>query len=182
MIENEFKIMLSKEKYEQLLEIYDFKTIVQVNHYYDTDDLQMSERHITVRVRELDGKYFLQMKLPTGVEHSRVELEKELDRVPEILAGFVLTAVSDVDCPEVKHIGTLKTTRSVWKFDGGELDLDRSEYFGKTDYELEIEFTDEQAARSVLAEITEKLGIKPSSDVCMGKIRRFLEEYKKRRA
>ena len=182
MIENEFKIMLTEEQYEKLLEIYDFKTIEQVNHYYDTDDLQMSARHITVRVRELDGRFLLQMKLPTGTEHSRVELEKELDGVPEILAGFILTAVFDVDCPELKHIGTLKTTRSVWKFDGGELDLDCSEYFDKTDYELEIEFTDEQAARAMLSEITEKLGIRPSSDVCMGKVRRFLEEYKKNRA
>lgn len=179
MIENEFKLMLSKEQYEKLLTAYDFKTIVQTNHYYDTDDLQMSERHITVRVRELDGKYFFQMKLPTNVAHSRVELSKELDRLPEIFAGFVLTAFSGVECPEVKHIGTLKTTRSIWKFDGGEIDLDRSEYFDKTDYELEVEFTDEQAARAILSEIKGKLGISQNTDVCMGKVRRFLEEYKK---
>ena len=181
MIENEFKIMLSKEQYEKLLGMYDFKTVVQVNHYYDTDDLQMSERHITVRVRELNDKFFLQMKLPANAEFSRVELEKELNGVPEILAGFVLTAVFDVDCPELKHIGTLKTTRSIWKFDGGEIDLDFSEYFDKSDYELEIEFTDEKKARSVLSEIKEKLGISESSEVCTGKVRRFLEEYKKRR-
>lgn len=195
MIENEFKIMLNKAQYEKLLEKFDFKTIVQVNHYYDTDDLQMSERHITVRVRELDGKFFFQMKLPT--EHkqqadkqyipstdsptavSRVELSKELDRLPEIFAGFVLTSFSGVECPEVRHIGTLKTTRSIREFDGGELDLDRSEYFDKTDYELEIEYTDEQAARKVLSEISEMLGLSANSQACTGKIRRFLEEYKK---
>ena len=181
MIENEFKIMLNKAQYEKLLEIYDFKTIVQVNHYYDTDDLQMSERHITVRVRELDGKCFLQMKLPTGVDHSRVELSQELDSLPETLGAEELTALSGAECPDVTRLGALKTTRSVWKFDGGEIDLDRSEYFNKTDYELEIEFTDEQAARAVLSEVTEKLGIGIGSDVCTGKIRRFLEEYKKRR-
>lgn len=185
MIENEFKIMLNKEQYEKLLGLYGFKTVVQVNHYYDTDDLEMSARHITVRVRELDGKFFFQMKLPNdgalpsaGV--SRVELSKELDRVPEIFAGFVLTAFSGVECPEVKHIGTLKTTRNIWEFDGGEIDLDRSEYFDRTDYELEIEYTDEQAARKMLSEVSEKLGISAGSEVCMGKIRRFLEEYKKR--
>lgn len=182
MIENEFKIMLNKAQYEKLLEMYDFKTIVQVNHYYDTDDLQMSARHITVRVRELDGRFFLQMKLPTGTEHSRVELSKELESLPETLSAEELTELSGVDCPEAKHIGTLKTTRSVWKFDGGELDLDRSEYFDKTDYELEIEFTDEQTARAMLSEVTGKLGIRTGSDVCMGKVRRFLEEYGKHRA
>lgn len=180
MIENEFKIMLTEKQYEELLVSYDFKTIAQTNHYFDTEDLQMSARHITVRVRELDGKFFLQMKLPTEVNFSRVELSRELENLPEMLSGEELTSLSGMECPSVKRIGTLKTIRSIWKFNGGELDLDRSEYFDKTDHELEIEFTDESSARAVLSEIAKKHGIPPSSDVCIGKVRRFLEEYKKR--
>ncbi len=179
MIENEFKVMLTAEQYESLLELYDFETFTQVNHYFDTDALAMSERHITVRVRVLDGKFFLQMKLPTSVNYSRVELSKELPELPETLSGAELTELSGVECPDVKRLGELKTTRGVWKFDGGEIDLDRSEYFGKTDFELEIEFTDEQAARTVLNEISSRLGLAPNSGVCTGKVRRFLEEYKK---
>lgn len=201
MIENEYKLMLSKEQYERLLTEYDLTTFEQVNHYYDTDDLQMSERHITVRVRELDGRFYLQMKLPTeantkdseaskahtpaigsSIKVSRVELSKELDALPETLSAKELSEFSGVDCPALAHIGTLKTTRSIWEFDGGELDIDRSEYFDKTDYELEIEFTDEQAASALLSEITDKLGSPAGSEVCKGKIRRFLEEYKKSRA
>ena len=182
MIESEFKILLNEEQYQKLLTLYDFKTIVQTNHYYDTDRLEMSERHITVRVRELDGKFFLQMKLPTETNFSRVELEKELPKIPETMSSDELKELSGVECPEVKHIGTLRTTRNIWKFDGGEVDLDRSEYFDKTDFELEIEFTDEQAARKVLAEIKEKVGISTGSDVCDGKVRRFLEEYKRKSA
>ena len=179
MIESEFKVMLTEEQYKKLLTLYDFNTIVQTNHYYDTDDLQMSARHITVRVRVLDGKFFLQMKLPTETNFSRVELEKELPKIPETLSSDELKELSGVECPKVKHFGTLKTTRSIWKFDGGEVDLDRSEYFDKTDFELEIEFTDEQAARKVLSEIKEKVGISQTGDVCVGKVRRFLEEYKR---
>lgn len=179
MIENEFKIMLTKEQYEKLLSEYDFMTVTQINRYYDTDRLEMSERHITVRVRELDGKFFLQMKLPTDRELSRVELSRELDGLPERLSGELLRSLAGEDLPELKKLGSLTTTRSVRKFDGGEIDLDRSEYFGKVDYEVEIEFTDEENARAVLAEITRLLDIKPSSEVCTGKIRRFLEEYKK---
>lgn len=178
MIENEFKVMLTAEQYENLRKLYDFATLTQVNHYFDTDALEMSERHITVRVRELDGRFFLQMKLPTSVNFSRVELSKELETLPETLSGAELSALSGVECPDVKRLGALKTTRSVWKFDGGEVDLDRSEYFGKTDFELEIEFTDEQAARTVLNEISSKLGITGNSSVCAGKVRRFLDEYR----
>lgn len=182
MIENEFKVMLDQEQYEKLLAEYKWnEVIVQVNHYYDTEDLMMSSLHITCRVREIEGKYFLQMKFPGAAEYSRVEFEKSLDDLPEEIDAdepFRPHPHGHPMLPIVKRIGSLKTTRNVYRFDGGEIDLDKSEYFGKTDYELEIEFTDEGAARRMLAEITEKLGIKPNSEVCIGKVRRFLEEYK----
>lgn len=179
MIENEFKMMLTEEQYKKILNAYCFNTINQTNNYYDTGDLRMSARHITVRVRELDGRFYLQMKLPTDIIFSRVELSRELDELPETIDGKELTALCGEECPDVKRLGVLHTERGVWKFDGGEIDLDRSKYFGKTDYELEIEFTDENSARNILAEITELIGVKNNSDICIGKVRRFLEEYKR---
>lgn len=178
MIENEFKIMLTSSQYEKLLALYDWdKTVVQTNHYYDSEDMLLSEMHITCRVREIDGAYFLQMKFPGAEEFSREELEKPLNALPETFRADELLNPRGQELPDVRRLGALTTTRSVKRFDGAEIDLDRSEYFGKTDCELEIEFTDEAAARRLLAEITEKLNIKPNSEVCTGKIRRFLEEY-----
>lgn len=179
MIENEFKIMLTSEQYEKLLSQYKWdKTVVQTNHYYDTDDLGLSDAHITCRVREIDGAYFLQMKFPAAREYSRVELEKPLSALPETISADNLLKPDGHDAlPDVKRLGALTTTRSVKQFNGAEIDLDKSEYFGITDFELEIEFTDETAARSLLAEITEKRSLQPNSEVCTGKIRRFLEEY-----
>lgn len=181
MIENEFKIMLTSEQYEKLLSLYDWdKTIIQTNHYYDTDDLQLSGSHITCRVREINEKYFLQMKFPSVKEFSRVELEKQLNALPEVLASNELLSPDGYGgLPCVKRLGALTTTRTVKRFDGAEIDLDKSEYFERTDHELEIEFTDEKTARALLAEITNKLDIQPNSEVCTGKIRRFLEEYAK---
>lgn len=182
MIENEFKIMLTSTQYEKLLSLYDWdKTIAQTNHYYDTDELLLSEMHITCRVREIDGAYFLQMKFPGAAEFSREELEKPLDALPETLETDELLNPRGQALPDVKRLGALTTKRSVKRFDGVEIDLDMSTYFGRTDYELEIEFTDETAARKLLAEITEKLDIQPNSEVCTGKIRRFLEEYNRQK-
>lgn len=185
MIENEFKIMLNSEQYEKLLALYNWDEIIdQTNHYYDTDNLLLSGLRITCRVREIAGKYFLQMKMPGAAEYSRVELEKPLDALPETIdADEALRPHPHGHpmLPMVNRLGSLKTVRNVHRFEGGEIDLDKSEYFGKTDYELEIEFTDEAAARAVLAEITEKLNIQPGSEVCTGKVRRFLEEYGKSR-
>lgn len=181
MIENEFKIMLDLEQYEKLLSMYKWDEVIsQTNHYYDSESFLLSELHITCRVREIEGKYFLQMKFPGAAEYSRLEFEKPLDSLPDEIDAdepFRPHPHGHPMLPTVKRLGSLKTTRNVHRFEGGEIDLDRSEYFGKTDYELEIEFTDENAARKVLAEITEKLLIKPNSEVCEGKIRRFLKEY-----
>ena len=88
MIENEFKLALTKEQYEIIHEEYAWdKEFSQTNHYYDTDDLVLSGEHITCRVREIAGEYFLQMKLPADKLYSRVELEQKRAALPENLMG-----------------------------------------------------------------------------------------------
>lgn len=184
MIENEFKVILDKNQHEILSKSYKWdKEISQTNHYFDTDDLSLSARHITCRVREISGEFFLQLKLPTGVNFSRVELEKKLDFLPEKIDGKTLeTLAENVDFPDVKRLGALSTKRLVKRFDGAEIDLDESRYFGKTDYEIEIEFTDENTARKLLENVRNLICESASnSEVCTGKIRRFLEEFQRQK-
>lgn len=181
MIESEFKVMLTEEQYSSVHSMYGWdKEIEQTNFYYDTAGLSLIGSHITCRVRRIDGVHYLQMKLPTDVAYSRIELEQELGaELPRELSADVLNALSGrSDMPDVKLLGGLTTYRSVKKLDGAEIDLDKSSYFGRTDYELEIEFTDEAAARIILAEIRQASGIAPSGDICLGKIHRFLNEYR----
>ena len=184
MIENEFKVMLNKNQYDNLAKSYKWdEGISQTNHYFDTEKLELSARHITCRVREISGEFFLQLKLPTGVNFSRVELEKKLDFLPEKIDGKMLeTLAENADFPDVKKLGMLSTKRLVKRFDGAEIDLDESRYFGKTDYEIEIEFTDENAARKLLENVRNLIGeIASESEICTGKIRRFLEEFQRQK-
>lgn len=182
MVENEFKIMLTEQQYNAIHALYSWDgEASQVNNYYDSPDLQLSERHITCRVRSVSGKFLLQMKLPAGALDngaiSRIELEQELDGVPQTLSSDMLTRLSGAEnLPEVQLLGTLNTFRSVKHFPGAEIDLDKSEYFGRTDYELEIEYTDEAAAKSLLEQISAHVDINSAAPVS-GKIRRFLAEY-----
>lgn len=178
-VENEFKIMLDKSEYEKILAMYEFTSIVQTNHYFDTDDLEMSSRHTTVRVREIDGKCFLQVKFPTEVSFSRVEFCGEVDGVPKSISAERLKSLTGADMPDVRRLGALKTTRNIHRFDGGEIDLDCSEYFGVTDYELEIEFSNEQKARAVLDEI--RASVPANGEVCSGKFHRFIDEFRRKR-
>lgn len=186
MVENEFKIMLTEQQYNAIHALYVWdREVSQVNSYYDSPELALGERHITCRVRSVTGKYLLQMKLPAGVLHngaiSRIELEQELDEIPQQLSGSELTAMSGAEnLPEVELLGTLTTFRSVKCFPGAEIDLDKSEYFGRTDYELEIEYTDEAVAKSLLEQISAHADINSAAPVT-GKIRRFLAEYLKQK-
>lgn len=187
MVENEFKIMLTKAQYEAVHALYSWDSEAeQVNWYYESADGELSRRHITCRVRAVGGKRYLQVKLPAHENSngavSRVELEQELaerDGVPQSISGEELERISGAaDLPDAALMGSLATFRSVLHFEGGEIDLDRSSYFGKTDYELEIEYTDEGAAERILAEIQQHVEVDRSAPVT-GKIRRFLAEYEK---
>lgn len=186
MIENEFKIMLTREQYETLYAAYEWdREIVQTNNYYDTPELELSQRHITCRVRATKEGAALQMKFPNGTESfSRVELEQELSCVPERLSAELLNGLAGGyigGLPAAERLGQLTTKRCVKQFDGAELDLDMSTYFSRTDYEAEIEFTDEETARALRKQVSELAGLPECADVCEGKIRRFLTEYKKHR-
>lgn len=183
MIENEFKKMLTKAQYERIYEQYGWdKVIKQVNYYYDTPSLELSERHITCRVRKIGEALFLQIKFPNGAAgYSRHEIERNLEgNVPQKLSAELLESVVGEYLgvmPEAELLGELSTERCVKHFDGAELDLDKSSYFSKTDYELEVEFTDENIARSLVERLSRYANLPESSDVCAGKIRRFLAEY-----
>lgn len=160
MIENEFKIMLSKEQYDAIHTFYSWDTEVeQVNWYYDSESGELSGRHITCRVRTLGGRFYLQVKLPAHENSSgavsRIELERELTSIPEFISGQELS-----------------------EFSGAEIDLDKSEYFGRTDFELEVEYTDEASAQAVIFEIEQQVTLDRKAPVT-GKIRRFLAEYQK---
>ena len=182
MIENEFKLMLTEEQYEKIHSMFQWdKEHEQTNYYFDTPQLTLVNSHVTCRVRKIDVEFLLQMKLPNGADYSRIELEEKLGaQLPEAMTGECLNALSGrSDMPDVSLIGELTTFRSVKSFDGAEIDLDKSSYFGKTDYELEIEFTDEAMARILLADIAQKIGISRAGDVCLGKVHRFVAEYKK---
>lgn len=183
MIENEFKIMLTADQYERICEEFSWdETIFQTNYYFDTEGLELSERRITARVREINGEFFLQMKMPTNKDFSRIELEQRLEDLPEEISGETLSRLSGcAGLPNVKRLGKLFTKRLAKRFSGAEIDLDLSEYFDKRDYEIEIEFTDEKNARELLKKIRAIIGESSAGEVCTGKLRRFLNEYRKQK-
>ena len=78
---------------------------------------------------------------------------------------------------KVINLGYLTTTRLICDIKNCEIALDKNEYLNKVDYELEIEFDNDN--HSAL-EILEYLGVKIPYSI-LGKNKRFIQELKRQK-
>ncbi len=142
MTELEKKLLLTEDDYDYLMEHLGYESpliqkpiTTQINYYFDTDDFSMNRQNTTCRIRLKDGKYKATMKKhSSGGDRST---ETEMD----IYDGLESNAFTDMG---LKLQGELITKRCVvFKDTNCEAVLDKNEYLGHTDYELEIEYTSE---------------------------------------
>ena len=139
MTEYEKKFMLTKDEYDYLIEKLGYESpnnkkpiIHQINYYFDTDDLCMNRQNITCRVRWKNDKYKATMK-----RHSRTS-EHSTETEMEIHDGLNKNAFTDMG---LSLQGALSTDRCVIiKSANCEAVLDKNEYLGYVDHELEIEY------------------------------------------
>lgn len=105
----------------------------QINYYFDTDDFSMNRQNTTCRIRLKDGKYKATMKKHLFGTHHSIETEMKIH------SGLDSNAFTDMG---LKVQGELVTKRCVIMEDTScEVVLDKNEYIGHTDYEIEIEYT-----------------------------------------
>ena len=139
MTEFEKKMLLTEEEYNYLMKHFGHdnpllpKPVVkQINYYFDTDDLSMNRQNITCRIRLKDGKYKGTMKRHSENGDQSTEIEME------VRDGIRDNAFLDRG---LQLQGELTTYRCIVLKDGRyEVVLDKNEYFGSFDYELEIEY------------------------------------------
>lgn len=157
MTELEKKLLLTKDEYDYLMERFGYESslntkpmVSQTNYYFDTDDLSMNRKNITCRIRLKDGKYKGTMK-----QHS---LDSDQSTETDIKVRNGLDDNEFIDMG-LKLQGALITDRFVILKDANcEVVLDKNEYLGHTDYELEIEYVpkyekDAQAIYRVMLDI-----------------------------
>ncbi len=140
MTEFEKKRLLSVDEYNYLMEYFGGTTsltpkpiIKQINYYFDTDDLSMNEQNITCRIRLKDGKYKGTIK-----QHS-LNSDHNTETEIEIYDGINRNAFTNMG---LKLQGELFTERCIiFKDAGCEVVLDKNQYLGYIDYELEIEYS-----------------------------------------
>lgn len=148
MLETEFKCLISKETYETLRDKVSWNSCrEQINHYYADKNGAVTEKRLMIRVREIGGKYALQIKTRTN-SGSPLQIceenEYEIDGVPPMIDAETIKRYTGEDIGDVYLIGTLKTKRRIYNWaPGTEICLDKSTYAGVTDYEIEVEYSGE---------------------------------------
>ncbi len=142
-IEIEFKTALSLEKYQELLKLFHLENNIfkQINYYFDTDSNNLNQKNIVLRIRQKGDNHYkvtLKSQSEQGAFESHVLLTKS--QAEEMIKNGFQTKdfFDDVDY-FVNYRVSLVNYRVSTPYEGGVLFLDRCEYCGVEDYEVEYE-------------------------------------------
>jgi len=139
-------------------------------------------KNITVRIREINNSYLLQIKVPVnekGSLHIKKEYEMIVNEVPKEISSDDIFNLCGIRVNSIKLIGSLQTIRKINFLDENtEICLDKNKYLNTLDYEIEIEYKENLDIK--LLEQIKNLNI----DICLsvqGKYSRFLCADKRKR-
>lgn len=169
-IEIEFKNLLTKEEYENLLNSFNVgeKQIVsQSNHYFDTPDFALRILGSALRIREKNNSLEMTLKQPASVgllettqplTADEFEIAIQHGTLPK---GLVQERVEqkNISFSSIEYFGTLTTRRAEFSYEKGLLVLDHSFYLNTEDYEVEYEVEDFQRGQIVFQELLKQYDI-----------------------
>ena len=183
-IEIEFKNILTKAQYEELLQAFSIQPeqiIRQVNHYFDTTGNHLKQHQSALRIREFGETIECTLKEKTS-EHQHLETTDFITReqADQMLAGksILLPAVNerlalfDIPMNTLHCYGTLTTDRVEIPYEGGLLVFDHSFYLHCDDYEVEYETNDEKIGKTIFSKFLANHSIEPQP--AQKKIVRFM--------
>lgn len=184
-LEIEFKNMLTKTEYLQLLDYFSAtkqEFFTQTNSYFDTVEWNLKNIGAGLRIRLLPQSAELTLKTPEKEGLLETTDSLTLEEGQSLIAaktiktdGHVAKKLIELTInPEtVALLGTLTTKRFERKTADGLFVLDESQYENSIDYELELEVADYQIGKEVFEEFltARKLPYRPAKH----KIARMIE-------
>jgi uncharacterized protein YjbK len=152
-LEIEYKTLLSLAEYDQLSKRFSHvKPIQQTNYYFDTPDFKLRENKLALRIRRLTNRGEMTLKIPQKIGNLEYNSPLTLEEAKALLALTTLPEthlkiqeILDLLCKfsinvtDIGLLGTLTTTRLEYQTKIGLMALDKNNYSGKIDYELELE-------------------------------------------
>ena len=152
--EIEFKTMLSKNEYNELLQTLTYQQeIQQENFYFDTPNQLLKQNRMGLRVRIFPHNAELTLKIPKN-DNELIEMNHQLtdsefkkfkkslslpyyDKIANYLAE------QNINYDDLQLFARLATHRYVNQLTSdATIMLDKSSYYGMIDYELEMEVND----------------------------------------
>lgn len=144
-VEIEFKTSITKEKYNELLDLLNLRDNIfkQTNYYFDTENLKLNNSHTVLRIRQKGERYKVTLKKQSGVGAFENHVFLNKDQALEMIEnGFnTKTFFDDIDY-DVKFLASLDNYRVSTPYLDGILFLDKCNYHNKEDYEVEYEYHD----------------------------------------
>ncbi|MCR5350187.1 MAG: CYTH domain-containing protein [Acholeplasmatales bacterium] len=158
--EIEFKSFISEDNYNSLLKEFGLENNIfkQINHYFDTDDEKLLKDMIVLRIREKGNNFKLTKKTrgESGNDETHILLTKE--KAQELLENGFNADIIGLPY-DVKLKAELTTYRCSTPYRNGTIFLDRSEYYGHVDYEIEFEVDDLEQGKQDFYRFLEKHNI-----------------------
>ncbi|SDN20280.1 CYTH domain-containing protein [Alkalicoccus daliensis] len=161
-IEIEFKQLIDEDTFNKMLQFYPVNaSFKQINHYFETEQMLLKKNGAALRVREKEEELVLTLKQPheTGLleTHQAIGVNsfhalKEKGLLPQGETTEQLISLCG-QMPHLRYLGSLETVRSEADLPEGTLVLDRSDYAGVTDFELEFECTDAEEGKKFFFEL-----------------------------
>ncbi len=178
MKETELKCMIDKETYDRIQKAFRWDSVKeQTNNYYTDENGELGKNRITVRVRVVEDTAKIQVKVHKN-KNSPLQIceetEFDIDGAPDVIDARTAKKITGMDVGELSKMGSSVTLRSSITHNDSELCLDKTTYFGKTDYEVELEYNEKMSA-DLLMKLT-SLGV-TFNKKSVGKFSRFSEEY-----
>jgi uncharacterized protein YjbK len=203
-IEIELKYTLSKTDYSILkkrLKPHYLETQAQTNYYFDTPNLTLRKKRIGLRIRKQNSKSavvtlkFPKPTTPNKISSLKVRYEFE-EEIPLSVAKTILSKKRNLPsliCQPIKilksklslstlnqleSLGSLKTERILYRLPNGMiLELDKSQFLGKTFFEVEVETTSPKKADTHIQSFFKEIGVHYVPEKT-SKLQRFLREWK----
>ncbi len=138
-VEIEYKLMINESQYNGLVANFPGETISQTNFYFDNPDHQLRKRHISCRIRTFADEAELTFKIPKKKGKDEVTFE-HIDAETAFTRSDVAFFMARMGIlSPLLHQGTLHTIRTTYKLNYGLLCIDKNNYNGLLDYEVEYE-------------------------------------------
>lgn len=135
-LEIEYKVLITSEQYNDLVESYDDLMIYdQWNYYYDTEP-SLKERQMGCRIREVNGKFIFTLKQKTAEGQLEYEFELEEENIED---PRIVELQKQLNIGPLHFLAEAHTLRLCKDLKYATLCIDYNEYNGLKDYEVEFE-------------------------------------------